>query len=129
MENWKIGDIAIGAKTLSSQKNYSPPPVKKDYKYVVSNVYVCPKCKTVSLDVGFPGSGTGTVCSCNEKIPMKDVHWADSSLFRKLDTRSAEEIAQEIEKKIATHVEKEEYLEAAKLASELKKARDEQSSD
>jgi uncharacterized radical SAM superfamily Fe-S cluster-containing enzyme len=105
---WKIGEVVVGIYTTQHELS---PPVKKDYRYVIQNIYTCPRCKDVSFDVGFVSrKGTLTTCNCREGIPIKEVHWATHKLFKKLDTRSQEERMQEA-------LEKEDY-ELAKLIQE-----------
>jgi hypothetical protein len=106
--NWKIDEVVIGAITTTTE---GAPPVKKDYRYVIQNIYVCPKCKVTSFDVGFVSrKNTYTECGCKEGIPLREIHWASHRLFKKLDTRSKEERIQEA-------LEKEDYI-LAKLIQE-----------
>lgn len=95
--NWKIGEVVVGICTCVIK---GTPPVKKDYRYVIQNIYYCPKCKEPSFDVGFVStSGGPTKCGCNENIPMNEIHWASYTLFKKLETRSKEERLEEALKK------------------------------
>ncbi len=126
--NWKIGDIAIGARTVAGSTG---PPVKKGYKYVVANVYVCPACKVVSLDVGFPGEGHGTLCGCRERMPMKEVHWAAEHLFQRTEDSREErsfvtslslgEKLEEMKSILNKLVAEEDYLNASKVSKEIEK--------
>lgn len=94
--DWKIGDIAICVKTGDIRPSIPGrnPNLRLNSEYVVQNVYICPKCKKVSLDVGLSpqpnGNGKGTLC-CTERIPCPEIHWCNSVRFVKKHLRTKKE--------------------------------------
>lgn len=99
MEKWKEGDIAI-CVNISPMDPISTgvPPLRLNSEYIVQNVYQCPKCKTISLDVGI-GSINGTKCLCQENIPCNNIRWCSSKRFVKKNIKSKEEQIEEAIKK------------------------------
>lgn len=116
--DWKIGDTAICVKVgilpnTPANATGPYPPLRLNLEYLVQNVYLCPKCKMQSLDVGLgssPASGN-TICKCEEKIPCKEIHWCASERFVKKNMKNKEE-------QIADAISNEDYELAAQIKNE-----------
>ena len=120
--DWKIGDVAICVKVGNldgDSKKGSPPPLRLNSEYIIHNVYQCPKCREVALDVGISSEAIGrqgylgTHCSknCTEHIPCKEVHWCSAMRFVKRKT---------LQEQIEQAVENEDYELAVELRDKLR---------
>lgn len=101
--NWKSGDVAIckkvyyiGHKLGTINDQY--PPLQYNSEYPVQDVYVCIKCKRVSLDVGFNvNHARGVICICDHLLPNNGAYWCASERFVKKEFRTEEEVILEEE--------------------------------
>ena len=116
--DWKIGDVGMCVKigALEGASHLASPPLRYNAEYLVQNVYQCPKCRAISLDVGLSApievdeSFMGTQC-CTEFIPCKEIHWCSAMRFVKRKTKQEQLVAA---------IEEEDYERAGVLRDELK---------
>ncbi len=113
MATWKKGDKALcinnGDITPNDGKN---PPLRLNVEYIVQDVCTC-SCGCLVLDVGLGGTSMRTMCSCGNKYPDPEVHWADANRFVK--RRPESEVREAIEKAL----DEENYELATELQKEL----------
>jgi protein-arginine kinase activator protein McsA len=116
--DWKIGDVAVCVKVgvIDGSTDITKlPPLRLNAEYVIQNVYQCPKCKEISLDVGISviqdeqNKGLGTQC-CSEFIPCAEIHWCSALRFAKRKNK---------EEQLEEAIEKEDYERAGQLRDEL----------
>lgn len=95
--NWKPGDIAIciNVGNMNANQIGVPPSLRLNSEYMVQNVYTCPSCKRVSLDVGLANQGFNNTLCCTEHIPCIEIHWCLSTRFVKKDLRTKQEQIEE----------------------------------
>lgn len=90
--DWKKGDIVICIddgkldKSAAAEPDYNKKynvTVRLNAEYIVQNIYTCPICGDVVLDIGIRNLGGSIGCACKEAIPFKEIRWFAHERFKK----------------------------------------------